>query len=167
MYKVIRNLLVSALFALSLGSARAATPVTLSGTVKTSQGVVQPSATLNWVIKNCQLAPTYNGSADPGPFSITANSLGVITGTVPDSPDIVCGSIAYYEVTATTAGGVVIWTRNYETSGTTFNLSTAPQLSSLPANASTAAADVPLAGGNMRSEERRVGKECRSRWSPY
>ena len=21
--------------------------------------------------------------------------------------------------------------------------------------------------GNMRSEERRVGKECRSRWSPY
>src|SRR5215813_14710311 len=24
-----------------------------------------------------------------------------------------------------------------------------------------------LAGGSMRSEERRVGKECRSRWSPY
>src|ERR1041384_8214177 len=24
-----------------------------------------------------------------------------------------------------------------------------------------------LAGGNERSEERRVGKECRSRWSPY
>src|SRR2546429_399313 len=23
------------------------------------------------------------------------------------------------------------------------------------------------AGGNGRSEERRVGKECRSRWSPY
>ena len=22
-------------------------------------------------------------------------------------------------------------------------------------------------GGAMRSEERRVGKECRSRWSPY
>ena len=22
-------------------------------------------------------------------------------------------------------------------------------------------------GGDMRSEERRVGKECRSRWSPY
>ena len=22
-------------------------------------------------------------------------------------------------------------------------------------------------GGSMRSEERRVGKECRSRWSPY
>ena len=22
-------------------------------------------------------------------------------------------------------------------------------------------------GGNVRSEERRVGKECRSRWSPY
>ena len=24
-----------------------------------------------------------------------------------------------------------------------------------------------LGGGIMRSEERRVGKECRSRWSPY
>ena len=24
-----------------------------------------------------------------------------------------------------------------------------------------------LAGGVTRSEERRVGKECRSRWSPY
>ena len=23
------------------------------------------------------------------------------------------------------------------------------------------------AGGRKRSEERRVGKECRSRWSPY
>ena len=25
----------------------------------------------------------------------------------------------------------------------------------------------PSAGINTRSEERRVGKECRSRWSPY
>ena len=24
-----------------------------------------------------------------------------------------------------------------------------------------------LSNGNVRSEERRVGKECRSRWSPY
>ena len=27
--------------------------------------------------------------------------------------------------------------------------------------------DFFLFGSNMRSEERRVGKECRSRWSPY
>ena len=26
---------------------------------------------------------------------------------------------------------------------------------------------VSLGGGLTRSEERRVGKECRSRWSPY
>ena len=25
----------------------------------------------------------------------------------------------------------------------------------------------PVPGGIIRSEERRVGKECRSRWSPY
>ena len=27
--------------------------------------------------------------------------------------------------------------------------------------------DVLYGGGGARSEERRVGKECRSRWSPY
>src|SRR3712207_9579140 len=27
--------------------------------------------------------------------------------------------------------------------------------------------DVVATGGTLRSEERRVGKECRSRWSPY
>ena len=26
--------------------------------------------------------------------------------------------------------------------------------------------EIPYAAGRMRSEERRVGKECRSRWSP-
>src|SRR3712207_661599 len=30
-----------------------------------------------------------------------------------------------------------------------------------------AEADEVAFGANMRSEERRVGKECRSRWSPY
>src|SRR3712207_5930940 len=30
-----------------------------------------------------------------------------------------------------------------------------------------AAGDVAAEGVHMRSEERRVGKECRSRWSPY
>ena len=25
----------------------------------------------------------------------------------------------------------------------------------------------PISSGGLRSEERRVGKECRSRWSPY
>jgi len=28
-------------------------------------------------------------------------------------------------------------------------------------------AKAPIATANRRSEERRVGKECRSRWSPY
>src|SRR3712207_9082852 len=26
---------------------------------------------------------------------------------------------------------------------------------------------IPVSGSHQRSEERRVGKECRSRWSPY
>ena len=44
------------------------------------------------------------------------------------------------------------------------------------ANQSTTGADavdnaisqgIDLDGSHIRSEERRVGKECRSRWSPY
>ena len=34
-------------------------------------------------------------------------------------------------------------------------------------NADALKRDLPLAVGATRSEERRVGKECRSRWSPY
>src|ERR1044071_47207 len=35
-------------------------------------------------------------------------------------------------------------------------------------HAATAHIEVPFSGsGQNRSEERRVGKECRSRWSPY
>src|SRR2546426_10710554 len=36
-----------------------------------------------------------------------------------------------------------------------------------PARAVAALAGVRLPPGRGRSEERRVGKECRSRWSPY
>src|SRR2546422_11578883 len=35
------------------------------------------------------------------------------------------------------------------------------------ADALVLASELMLAAGNVRSEERRVGKECRSRWSPY
>ena len=34
-------------------------------------------------------------------------------------------------------------------------------------SAMEAIARQPEASGDIRSEERRVGKECRSRWSPY
>src|SRR3954465_6764200 len=39
--------------------------------------------------------------------------------------------------------------------------------SSGPTAASTAIADFKMIRRPPRSEERRVGKECRSRWSPY
>src|ERR1051326_5727931 len=31
----------------------------------------------------------------------------------------------------------------------------------------SSAVSLPLSNASLRSEERRVGKECRSRWSPY
>ena len=37
----------------------------------------------------------------------------------------------------------------------------------LPDDAAIANNPSPLADNTTRSEERRVGKECRSRWSPY
>ena len=36
-----------------------------------------------------------------------------------------------------------------------------------PHGANVLTAWLATAGGAIRSEERRVGKECRSRWSPY
>src|SRR2546430_4484536 len=38
---------------------------------------------------------------------------------------------------------------------------------SAPLNKSRSAGSSPSVSIRMRSEERRVGKECRSRWSPY
>ena len=40
-----------------------------------------------------------------------------------------------------------------------------PEIVSLPV--SPVVNVIPLASSMLRSEERRVGKECRSRWSPY
>ena len=37
----------------------------------------------------------------------------------------------------------------------------------IPANVSLKTPVVKFKKGEERSEERRVGKECRSRWSPY
>src|ERR1017187_9585074 len=52
-------------------------------------------------------------------------------------------------------------------SGWTFNLSATPiSWDSIPDLAVNCAADYE-GGTEMGSEERRVGKECRSRWSPY
>ena len=37
----------------------------------------------------------------------------------------------------------------------------------LKANPKASNEEITAAGNKNRSEERRVGKECRSRWSPY
>src|SRR5260363_37537 len=42
-----------------------------------------------------------------------------------------------------------------------------PRQSVVPANPTDGHLAVPLPPVFFRSEERRVGKECRSRWSPY
>src|SRR5258708_8847242 len=42
-----------------------------------------------------------------------------------------------------------------------------PSSSPSPGNSSSLGKDGPVCGNGARSEERRVGKECRSRWSPY
>ena len=43
----------------------------------------------------------------------------------------------------------------------------AAQLTAVLVLAEIGEADEPAVAENRRSEERRVGKECRSRWSPY
>src|SRR5256885_12308319 len=41
------------------------------------------------------------------------------------------------------------------------------ELLAVPGRGAAGRGRAGLAGGKARSEERRVGKECRSRWSPY
>ena len=52
------------------------------------------------------------------------------------------------------------------TSGTLFDLLQVYMMSQLVGKAINIKVDQPI-GRTPRSEERRVGKECRSRWSPY
>src|SRR5258706_5728345 len=75
--------------------------------------------------------------------------------------------ICTHTVTATYNGDGNFNTSTSPTLNQTVNDCTAPTIASVttPANGGIfRAATVPA---TFRSEERRVGKECRSRWSPY
>src|SRR5258705_5895001 len=64
-------------------------------------------------------------------------------------------------------------TRIIDAVGRKLGLSRDKTVVTIERHANTSAASIPLAldeavtDGRIRSEERRVGKECRSRWSPY
>jgi len=62
-----------------------------------------------------------------------------------------------------TAGGRTL--RSYE--GARVAEVMTPGVSLAPGQSGTVWLDLALRRGARRSEERRVGKECRSRWSPY
>src|SRR3712207_9351235 len=59
------------------------------------------------------------------------------------------------------------WTSAEECAQRAQELASSAGLDNVRAEAIIAEANVLMCRGDFRSEERRVGKECRSRWSPY
>src|SRR2546428_31621 len=60
------------------------------------------------------------------------------------------------------------WIRLVSSTGALLgNSSTQTGASNIAATAPTSGTYTVIIGSYLRSEERRVGKECRSRWSPY
>src|SRR2546430_2744300 len=117
---------------------------------------------------NTQTVSVIANQTTPLTFNVTcAATTGSITVTTNTS-----GSTTPSGYTVTVDGGT---TQSVGANGpVTFNgLSVGNHsvgLSPIPSNCSVSGANpqtVGVTAGNTRSEERRVGKECRSRWSPY
>jgi hypothetical protein len=133
MLKTLRNLLIATGLCLALPASATSVPVVLSGNVVSSQGLNIAGGSLVFRIMNCATTPLVNGVASATSFTFTTNGGGAVSGSFPGTPDISCGSTVYYEVSALSQYGAIVWIRNYETSGATFNIQTAPQLTVLPA----------------------------------
>ena len=70
----------------------------------------------------------------------------------------------FYSVLTGAVGGILIGLiTEYYTGGDTEN----SPVGKIAKSGETGPATVMISGLSVRSEERRVGKECRSRWSPY
>ena len=98
----------------------------------------------------------------------TAQSLG--TPSAPGNPAPVMtalGTLGYEPVLVPFNGDLVEWLAELQTGRFQLAFNLCEGLSNLAAGEPVAAALVEILGIPLRSEERRVGKECRSRWSPY
>src|SRR6266516_5945159 len=105
----------------------------------------------------CVSASGTGGACAKGTALVGPRSLGL-------SPD---GKNLYFP--STTAAAVAIFARNQTTGGLKQLAGTSGCISESGTNGACAVGRA-LAGARsdaVRSEERRVGKECRSRWSPY
>ncbi len=94
-------------------------------------------------------------------------SVELVTPSVNDTADVVLKKAAAAAGVETDYGGLTI---SGGTAGTDYALETVAYTRiGRGSNESTQYQDGRSfpAGGSNRSEERRVGKECRSRWSPY
>jgi hypothetical protein len=139
------------LFLLLSSLANAAT--TLSGVASTNAGAPLANGSVQFFLKGCQnpAVRISDGQAVPLGFpALPAYSLdgaGVISGTITGIDDISCTGIAYYEVHALNAAGTLIWIRNYQPTGGSFNIASAPQYVASSTTSSTATQPPSSSGG--------------------
>ena len=112
------------------------------------------STTTYWVRVTGACAPP----ADSNTATVTVNCLAPQVSVSPSSRTITQGSSTFFSATA--SGGPNLTLQWYVgVSGDTSNPIAGQTSSTLTVS--------PTTSTSYRSEERRVGKECRSRWSPY
>src|SRR2546425_12935437 len=183
--------LVSVFFGLNLASVRAQTASSgsVTGQVSDPQGAIVAGAdvTLTDTATKSALTTTTNDAGrynfpvvNPGVYDLVVTRQGFKTAkfstqkvsigsvlTVNVALEV--GALTETVVVTSAMAGTELQTTN-ATVGTTINLKELELLPNLGRDATTLMALQPgvTPGGSVaRSEERRVGKECRSRWSPY
>lgn len=115
-----------------LTAAGRAASVPVSGVIADAQGHAVPFANVVFSISNCTTFPLIDGVDKGELFSFTADSHGEITGSIATTSSISCGPTAFYTVTASTSTGLVVWVRNYQVLGASFDVGTAPRLLQVP-----------------------------------
>lgn len=100
--------------------------VAISGKARDSKGVVIAHARLIVTAINCVTANTLT------PQTLIAAADGTVSGSILSYTELGCTSSAYYNITASTADGTLISSRNYVVTAATFNIETSPQMASIP-----------------------------------
>ena len=130
-------------------SMQAGATAQLGATTLDSTGLPLSGRTISWATSNAAVT-TVSGSG-------LVSGVGAGTATITATSEGKSGSAAI-TVSAVPVASVAVSpaTASVQVGGTA-------QLTATPKDAS----GTPVSGRVVRSEERRVGKECRSRWSPY
>lgn len=122
---------IAIVLVLGLAAWSAAAQTTLSGVATSDAGAALASGSVVFQLENCVSTPTSNSS-----YSFTLSSSGALSGTVAPNTSAAtgCTGTSYYQVSASDSTGTLQWRRNYTITGTSWNIATAQQMTSIPSS---------------------------------